>query len=585
MRVPTLAALGSFLGPFLGSLNCLSSDAVYRADVAILRRFGAVPVVWGSPGVALAMPFDLLPFGDMQVRAGLPSALAAGFSGLLLFLGTLRLLQSFGASLAACLGFPFLAAGSLLGSGAVGAALGLLWLYALNVRTHRDRRRASDRYQAALRLLGRPATLAALFLESPPLFVALLAAEFARSVVDSRLVREPSDAPFRSLWLRRLGSALGFGLALSLFLLPQGPRLFQVDASLLAEGSTLGAGGETEHNPFHLVGEMGFVWLPAALVGIGHGLLHSPRKVLPLAVVLLVDTLLPASRELGWLHTSPDSQRAALHLVAICVWASFGALGLRTVAVAFETLQLKGSRFSGAVLTTLGVSSALAGAEDAVSLLERTERGAIRLYSERLLRELPLHSLVLGSSKVVVDRLLAAQALGERRDVLVVPEPALGQSRHVRGFVAIEPALEKLVLDLNLAGTPSEHALYQLTDKRPVFTEVSSSWDVRLLAHLIPRAGLAEYSAHSLTSSERRGHLDREESHFAGLLQASRTGIDPDVTTERLVRAHAESFVTVLSKLHDDASAERLSTLGELGGPAPATPPPNPGARIVSHGG
>jgi hypothetical protein len=597
VRVTTLPALVCFLGPFLSSLHCLTNDAFFRSDAAILRRFGSAPVVVGSPSVALSLPFELLPLGDVVLRAALVSALAAGVSGLVLFLWSLRLLQdeghsgydvwlAMGASVAACLGFPFLAAGAMLGSGALGASLGLVLLYLRSPQSQPTTgyRRVTDRWLVGLRGLALPALSAALFLESPALFLALWAAEFARSLRGrapgpSRVAQREwmqNGLASAGAWLRRSRDFVGFVAVGGLFLVLQGPRFLHLDASLLADRALWEGTGPAEHHPFAWIGEMGFVWFPAAIVGLGQALLHSPGKLLPLSVVLLADALLPSAPELGWLTASPASSRAALHLVALGVWATFSASGLRTLAVALEAMQLKGARLSGAFLATLGLASALAGAEDAARLIERTPRRGVQLYSERLLLDLPPKALVLGRTGLTVERLLAAQALGERRDVLVVPEPALGLAAHLERFLTLEPGLSKLILDLNLAGIPSEHALYELTDRRPVLVEVNPAWDVRLLAHLEPRAGLAAYSPHSLTNSERRARLDLEEPVFGRLLAAASEGIEPDRTTEKLVRDQAASLAEGLGRVGDSASRERLSTFVE--------PPEGPLPKLSEEG-
>jgi hypothetical protein len=212
----------------------------------------------------------------------------------------------------------------------------------------------------------------------------------------------------------------------------------------------------------------------------------------------------------------------------------------------------------------------------------RTDAKPALIYTERLLRDLPPRALVLGRQKAVIERLLAAQALGERHDVLIVPEPALGHSRFVRDFLALEPAMEKLVLDLNLAGTPSEYALYQLTDKRPVFVEINPAWDVRLLSHLAPRLGLAEYSPHALSNSERRAFLEHEEPRIAELLQAIRSGLDTDITTAELSEKHLAALAAALGRVGDRASAERLSADWEREPHEVATEPP--GLRRLAGG-
>jgi len=583
VRVITLPALVCFLGPFLGSLHCLTNDVLFRSDTAVLRRFGSAPLVFGSPSVALSLPFELLPLGDSVLRAALLSAICAGLSGVLVFLWSFRLLReeghsvydvwlAMGASVAACLSFPFLSAGGLLGSGALGACLGLALLYLRSGVSHPSvgYRRASDRYLLGLRALVIPALSAALFLESPPLFLALSAAEFARSLTprarraarSARLANESNQRGSRA-WVGRLSGALGFVVAGALLLLPEGARLFHLDASLLADRALWGGAQAAQYHPLAWTKEMGFVWFAAAIVGVGHALLHAPGRLLPLCVVLLLDAGIPSAPELGWLVTAPGSERAALHLVALAVWATLGAAGLRTIAVALEAMRLRGARLSGALLSTLGLASALAGAEDAMSLVERTPRLAAQLYSERLLRDLPPRALVLGRTELTMERLLAAQALGERRDVLVVPEPALALSAHLQRFLALEPALGKLTLDLNLAGVPSEHALYELTDRRPVLVELNPDWDARLLSHLLPRAVLATYSPHSLMNSERRAELDLEEPVFTRLMAASSEGVEPDPTTLRLVREQAVALAGALKRVGDSASAERITSFVE----------------------
>lgn len=554
----------AFFVPFLSGLWHQNAGALYRTDAALLQMQGLAPSLSGSLSALLARGATALPLGDVVARAAALSALLLGLSGMLVFLVSMRLLRregsgsecdpwlSLGGALMATATLPGLTEGTIAGGGALGLCLALYWLH-----LDGQLKRGSSFSNAALR----GALTVALLVESPALALGLLFTSFLprffRNLghIELQNIRPPEK--------RSSSPEVGFGLgALLLF-----------GGLVLSEALAAGKGGlaglveirswtlseEARASVLWPLSELGLLWSIAALVGLlSLGVRRSPALWVPLGIFAL-DLVVPRSGPGGWLDPELTASRAALHLTTIALLAPLGALGLRVAALLGPALRLPASRMSAALLTTLGVAAALAGVEEAANIARRTSTLAIRVSGEELMRQLPPSSLIVATSERLSRRLLAVQALGERPDVLVVPLEFLGDAYRFGALVRAEPVLERLVVDMNVSGAPSEEALFRLTDVRPVYIEPDPKWEPKLLAHLEPTPVLARYSPHTLSGPERRVIYAREENAFKELLGLTELGVEGDPATRRLLVERHETLRRAIERAGDSATAELMA--------------------------
>lgn len=584
--------------PFILAIESATSATLYRTDTAALEIFGNEPTIFGSPSVTLATWTRLLPLGDWILRATLVGALAAGMAGLFAYDLARRLLASegghsrldpflaLGASLTASASLPWLTESTLIGGGAVGAALGLGLLLATSSAPRSERwMESAERPQQATRTRGRSsanrtrfgfhhtvrplllgAALATLLLESPWAFGGLLLFRLGQEGRFSwrpgpRVAGQATD-PFAVR--RGLLTSLGGLLALAFFLLPEADRLRSESVVLLAKGALQKASAVTlGQDPLALFRELGLLWFSAALFGLVQaGLTHRGRW-LGWLLLLGFDLFAPDISDLSWLSLEGAQARSALHLMTLAVWSAWGALGLRTLALLLESWGVAGARLTATLLTTLGLATALAGAEDSIRSLAQTPLEATRLYRSALLDRLPPRALVLTRSPALTERLLAAQALAERPDVLVVPLRALADVRYMRDLLAREPGLEELMVDLNVRGRPGEFALHHMASRRPLYLEPDASWEPRMLAHLEPRPLLPRYSLHALGSSERRAIYEREEPILLSLLKATQGEFAVDTTTHTLILERFRDLRFSIKNVADAPTVERMAQVEE----------------------
>ena len=248
---------------------------------------------------------------------------------------------------------------------------------------------------------------------------------------------------------------------------------------------------------------VGMLWCLSAAVAVLFSL-RDRRPLYVMCLLALADLLLPCSELAGWTNSgSSDTSRVSLHLLLLAYIAACGALGMRTFGEATQAVGLLGARHFAVLISIVAVAGSLATAEDSLTALSQTEVTGAEAWSEEALQDLPPRALVIMQSEARGRRLRAAQLLGARPDVLIVPLSELSQARHVRHWLKQEPELHLLLVDLSLSDLPSERALTRLVDTRPVFIEPSPNWDQRLLEHVRPGLPLSELATHALARSDR----------------------------------------------------------------------------------
>jgi hypothetical protein len=305
---------------------------------------------------------------------------------------------------------------------------------------------------------------------------------------------------------------------------------------------------------------VGFLWTGGAAIAMIFALTDR-RPVLALAIWSLADLLAPGTNHHGWTEAVyVDSGRLALHLAGLGALGPLGALGLRTLGETAQALRLFAARPLAAMVAVLAVAGCLASAEDSIRTLAETETRGARAWTGEALDFLPDDALVLTQSPAWGARLLAAQAQGERPDVLVVPLGEVTRPETLRLWLETEPELELLLRDLSITDTPSERAITRLVDRRPVFLEANPTWDHRLLEHLLPTLPLAEFSSHAVGRSDRMTAMEGVAGPVARIHAATREGLVSDEAT-RSVLANGFAQTAEALKAIDHKSMERLEEL------------------------
>jgi hypothetical protein len=89
---------------------------------------------------------------------------------------------------------------------------------------------------------------------------------------------------------------------------------------------------------------------------------------------------------------------------------------------------------------------------------------------------------------------------------------------------------------------------------RPLYVEITSSWDERLLDHLIPEPLWLRFAPHAVGRSDRVPSLRRGRSAFARVLEKARTPQHRDEATLSVLAAHAREQAVALAALGDRTS-------------------------------
>jgi hypothetical protein len=242
------------------------------------------------------------------------------------------------------------------------------------------------------------------------------------------------------------------------------------------------------------------------------------------------------------------------------------ALGVQEVALGLERARLPFSRPAAVLLVVFNFSLVLASSESPAIASEQHEAMACETWTDEALASIAPGSLLIARSETLIFRLLAAQIVrGERRDVVVVPSPLLERGGLRRRLLALEPELAPLLREIALNGRPSEFALSDLSDVRPLYVELDPTWDPRLLDHLAPRAFWIRYFAHPLGNSDRREAFDKAQSGFDRVVQIAGDNPEHERATRAVLLALVRERAELFDRVHDLSSLgrtlERLKTL------------------------
>ncbi len=569
---PLVEAL-AFLLPFCGALSQIRGEPLWRSDAAILAALEGAAGFQGVLTSHLSRLALALPLGSWGFRLALPGAVFCGLAGIsvlhlchLMFRkqgGYSRLdpWLALGASLSASFSLPWISEASVAGGGTVGAGLALLLVRALVAG-------GLPRTLFSSVLIG--VTVGALASESAwaaglVLFSALLVWPETETII-----RRRSEARSRHL-LRLVGLATSAALAGALLILPAVTSLSLGSLHESAQG-----GNPTPWplwSPLSWIGSIGFLWTAGAFFALLFSL-DDRRPLYALWLVIFMDWILPGNGSLGWSNSGEtDPNRLSVHLMAIALVAPLGALGLRTMGESARALRLFAARPLAAMVAVLAIAGCLASAEDSLRSLSQAGTSGTQAWTDEALGALPDDALVLVKTPTWGRRLLAAQALGARPDVLVVPLADVTRPETLQKWLEEEPGLELLLRDLSVADTPSERALARLVDERPVVLEPDPKWDRRLLEHVLPTLPLARFSSHAVGRSDRLAALELVPQPRDRIVSGYQDGLVEERASKEIFRDGFDRMQEVLDVVKDGTSSRTLNAL------RPDAPPADGGKK------
>jgi len=557
----SLAVAAAFVLPFLGGISQIRGEEIFRSDAAVLAALKGSTQLEGTLSAFLSQIALALPLGNHAFRLALIGALFTGIAGVAALRLAHALFQkqggysrldpwlAFGASLSVSFSLPWLSEATLSGGGCVGAAMALsLLLSALT--------RGLPRTLIGAALFG--LVLGALFTESAWAGAAVVCtAVLSWSELTHFRGARPNRLHERPL-IRAALSALVALVTCGALLLP---ALFSRSAESWATVSQASSSPWPLWSPLGWASSIGLLWCGGALFAA----LFALRDRAPLGALVLIiaaDFLAPGAAEIGWTSSlEADSSRMALHLLALGVTAPLGALGLRTLGESAQALQLFAARPLAAMVAVLAIAGCLASAEDTLRSLEQTGTSGAQTWTDEALDPLPENALVLTQDGTWARRLLAAQALGARPDVLIVPLSHVADAKSVSEWLKREPALEVLLRDLSVSETPSERAITRLVDVRPVYLEPNENWDRRLLEHLGPGVPLAQFSPHALGRSDRLAAIEKLPDSIKRIEENSKTGLTQENATRLMLDNSLSRSIAVLEAIKDGPAQRALEAL------------------------
>lgn len=562
--VRVLLPLLAFFGPLAIASWSAIDEPLYRSSTSVLGLFGSALPETGLPGLLLARTLTFLPIGTETARASLLPPLALALSSLLVFEMALDKLgaRARGApesrffALSASLGLigslPWLGESLVLGGGALGAALGLFALYLVDRRAKAHTGSAKAELSMWLAFGG---LLGIVALESPYVAVALLVslgAEWCLAYL--------GGAPHRLNWTKAGSFFLGVAFP------PACLHFARLDRGEAAASGSLGPWFPWSGSQY--LGQIG--WFSALLASIGIISLLTPASTqvrrgdlaaespFLLISIVLCDLTFPGTLSTNLLADSSMAPRSALHLLALAALAILGALGLSFLLRLARSTRLPAISGATALSSVLSVSTSLSLAERSLAFLSQLPVSAPGIVLEQSLTTLPRNSLLLLAADPLLPYLRAAQARGARPDVMITSTSQLAKPTEMRRAKTAEPRIEQLIVDLNVQGLPSEHALNLLADERPVYAEVDARWDRAALEHLAPYALVAEFRPHSLGRSERKAAHEAGEARARALLSATENATSADETTRALIRQHNEELARALERCQDKKMASAV---------------------------
>jgi hypothetical protein len=560
------AAFLALVVPLAVTLLRSAASSDWRDDVPAVTALGVLPLgTEGFLGMVGAQAASLLPLGGRWLRAAWVGAFAVALVGRLVYASAVRLLAArsptphlapplaLAAALTATLSPAFQAEGTVIGGGALAAAVALAALAARLALPSRDVRSSF--------LVGALAALTAV--ESHAALLALLVALAAVPIARGR-------APDGRALLGGLAGAAAVALlvAAALVVRAGSPHSF-VDL-----GFGLGQSSLATLDPSTLratafsawLGDVGPVALALSVGGVAVGVLARATRavVAPLVALAAIDLGFPA-HPIDALAPDPS---APARLLALAALSTAGALGVQSAALLLARARLPFARPAAVLLVVFDFTLVFVGVESSASATERRTGRANEIWTDEAFASLPDSALLLGRSEAVAFRLWAAGLVrGERTDVVVVPTSLLERGGLRRRLLAQEPALAPLLRDIALTQRPGEYALSTLADARPLFVELDSGFDERVSDHVVPGAFWLRFRAHPVGRSDRNiafRRAARASERAVAAVQAKDLAGDAWATRAVLVAALRQRALFLAARRDHDTALEAAAELETL---------------------
>ncbi|WP_146648127.1 hypothetical protein [Labilithrix luteola] len=488
----------------------------------------------------VAAPFMLLPIGTHALRAGLASAVIAGFAGTLAFAvaralvfavlpNTLSPKLGSSVALATALAAVLAPAWQVEASAPGGAVTGAFLIMAvLALGAMPVRQLVQD---ARIPVMALVLGLAASY--EPLVFVAALGA-LAPSFVELARQRRPDQ-----------DLAVRAGIAFALGLIPLGLGvLFSLrdpDMGLVVKpfAFPLGEGALPNASLPSFVGaEIGTVLLVAAVAGGVLTALNPRTRSLLASLLGVVVTGL-----LAFLLRAPagPSHVVAPILSAIVAVHVLAGVALATVVHRIARARVPFAQASAAMAVVLVLVLPARAADEASARREARAFRGEAAWNEAVWGPAPPAAVVLVSEPDTLRRVAAARATGQMRsDLLVVPSFDV-RSRRADRALSEEPKLAPLYRDLALGMMPEELSLAQVSAARPLLASFGARWDRKLARHFVPLGLLSRFESEPRAAADRRRGLDDFGPSKERLVRVSVTKRDPELAgaTAVLLRERA----------------------------------------------
>jgi hypothetical protein len=260
---------------------------------------------------------------------------------------------------------------------------------------------------------------------------------------------------------------------------------------------------------------------------------------------------------LACIFGTPESPLRESPTLPLLILAIAGAVLLATVAahtLALALLRIGVSYLGASVVVVVALYAMLVAVHaDAADYAAegRTLRGN-DVFTQEALWTLPQHSLLLLRHRELAYRVWAARlAEAMRPDVLVLTPERLQRNPDANRLLALEPALAPLIREMVIHGRPTEYALSQLADARPLFVELDPSWDIRLREHLAARGLWSQFYSQSLGRSDRYAAMMSTRPSVDRVINVCNSTVPSDTTTLHFVSLRLKEQASVFAALGD----------------------------------
>ncbi len=550
--------------PVFVSLSRVAVDSAWRDDLAVVRGLGLIAASGPSTlSTMLMQALSLVPIGPLTLRMGLVSVIGLAACAALIRSLAHQILDAHVpnsplnaplaamAALTATLGPALQREATVAGAATVPLAVSLLVLI-LASRTWRSQ--PSSHLLIAL-------ALGAVAAES---IVAAGAMTTALLVMLVQKTKPPTTRQAATFVFTALASAAVFGFPM--ILRPTAPhawldigrtlttyKLLPLDTS--ARAVTAIAAWQSE---------VGTISVALATVGLVMGVVRQRTRFLAvsLGVLVLADIVFPATTG----AVLSVDVLLPLRLLAVASVAIAASLGVQTTAITLMDMALPMARVAAVLVVMFNVTLVAFTAEQAAFSSDRSRARGATTFTEEALDKLDPDAMIFARSHAITWRLLAARIVeGSRPDVLVVPMPLLGHGRLASDLLTDEPSAAMLLRDIAVTGSPGEHAVTYVADRRPLYVELDPAWDSKVAAHLTPNGLWLRLWPQPGGVSDRRLAMTSVDKSFARVAAEVKSLPDTDVATNTVLISMARQQALAAAMIPDrKATAEMLERIKAL---------------------